>query len=271
VRSIFVALSVAFVFCVASLLPAQTQTSTAAPTANSVQAQTALQSSLAALGGATVKDITLTGTAERIAGSDEETGTVTYTAIPSASRLELSLSGGVRSEIRAFGTKGPGGNWIGPDGAVHQIPQHNLHTDPGWFPIFTLANLSASATVMLTYIGPETKNGISVIHIQTAQQQPNITPASAAKMYPHLTQMDIYLDASTYRPVALDFNIHPDYNTLQDIPVEFQFSDYTAVDSLSVPFHVQEYINGSLYLDLQFKQVSVNSGLSSSSSIFAIQ
>ena len=270
-RSIAMALFVVLVFCVVSLLPAQTQTSTTAPTASSVQAQTALQSSLGALGGATVKDITLTGTAERIAGSDDETGTVTYTAIPSASRLDLSLSGGARSEIRAFGTNGPGGNWIGPDGAAHHTPQHNLLTDAGWFPIFTLANLSSSTTVVLTYIGPETKNGISVIHIQTAQQQPTAITASAAQLYQHLTQMDFYLDASTYRPVALDFNIHPDYNTLQDIPVEFQFSNYTAVDALNIPFHVQEYINGSLYLDLHFQQVSVNTGLSSSSSIFAIQ
>lgn len=242
------------------------QTSTA-----STQALTVLAQSLAAMGGAAgISDITLTGTAERIAGSDDETGAASYKAVASASRLDLNLSKGTRSEIRVVGANGLGGNWIGPDGVVHEISQHNLLTDVGWFPIYTLTNLIAATDPVLTYIGIETKNGVSVIHIQSSQQQSN-TPASFGPLQQHLTQMDIYLDASTLLPVALEFTTHPDDNALLDIPVEFRFSDYRAVGSIKIPFHVQQFLNGSLFLDVQFQQASVNSGLSASSTVFAIQ
>jgi hypothetical protein len=240
-------------------------------TTASTQASTILAQSLAAMSGsASVSDITLTGAVERIAGSDDETGTVTYRAVPNANRLDLSFSGGVRSEIRVLSANGPGGNWIGPDAVVHEISFHNLFTDPGWFPVFTLGNVVTASNGLLRYVGPETKNGISVMHVQSSQQQ-SILPASVATLSQHLTQMDFYLNASTLLPVALDFNIHPDNDTRVDIPVEFRFSDYRTVGSSTIPFHVQQFLNGGLFLDVQFQQASVNSGLSSSSPVFAIQ
>jgi hypothetical protein len=234
-------------------------------TSTTTQASTTLSQALAALSGSTtVSDITLTGTAQRIAGSDSETGSVTYQAVSIANRLDLNLSGGTWSEIRNA-TSGPAGNWIGPDGSVHEIAQHNLATDPGWFPIFTISNVLSATNGVLTYVGPETKNGASVIHLQSSQQ------VSTDTLFQHLTQMDIYLDASTLLPVALDFNTHADSNDLLDIPVEFRFANYTSIGSLNIPFHIQKYFNGSLSLDVQFQQATLNSGLSASSSAFTIQ
>jgi hypothetical protein len=259
-----------------SLIPAslgarQSTSAPATPAVSDPQAVALVQKALTVLTGVTnASDVTLTGTARRIAGSDDETGTATYRAVPTASRMDLMLSGGTRSEIRAPGTNAPAGNWIGPDGTVHEISLHNLLTDAGWFPIFTLNNLISSTSAVLTYVGPETKNGVSVVHIQSSQQ-----PFNASVLDPttwqHLTQMDIYLDASTLLPTMLDFNTHADNNALLDIPVEFCFSDYQVVGSTSIPFHVQESVNGSLFLDVQFQQASVNSGLSLSSSVFTIQ
>ena len=245
---------------------AQTTTTTSAP-----QPLPVLQQAYSAMAGtAAVNDVTLTGTAQRIVGSDDETGTVAYKAIPGASRLDLNLSQGTRSEIRGIGTNGPGGNWIGPDGVVHEISNHNLLTDAGWFPLFTLSNLISSTSTVLTYVGPETKNGVSVVHIVASQQFPAV-PAKSAPFWRHLSQMDFYLDASTLLLVALDFNAHPDDDASFDIPIEFRFSDYRSTGSLKIPFHIQQYLNGSLLLDVQFQTASFNSGLSSSSNDFAIQ
>ena len=245
-------------------VPVSAQTTTSAPQPLSV-----LQQAYAAMAGTTaVNDVTLTGTAQRIAGSDDETGTVTYKAVPGSSRLDLNLSKGTRSEIRGIGANGPGGNWIGPDGVVHEISSHNLLTDPGWFQVFTLSNLISSTSAVLTNVGNETKNGVSVIHITSSKPNAN-APPRAAQLWQHLSQIEIYLDASTLLPVALDFNTHPDNNALLDIPVEFRFSDYRPVGTLNIPFHVQQSLNGSLFLDIQFQQASINSGLSSSA--FPIQ
>lgn len=240
-------------------------------TSSTPQPRSILQSAYAAMAGnTTVNDVTLIGSAQRIAGSDDETGTATYKAIPGSSRLDLNLSQGTRSEVRGVGANGPGGNWIGPDGVVHEIANHNLLTDAGWFPIFTLRNLISSTSTVLTYVGPETKNGVSVVHIVASQQFPAV-PAKSAPFWQHLSQMDVFLDASTLLLVALDFNAHPDDNASFDIPVEFRFSDYRSAGSPTFPFHVQQYLHGSLLLDVVFQTASFNSGLSSSSSDFAIQ
>jgi hypothetical protein len=250
-------------FCLVASISAQTP-STAVPSAASV-----LQSSIQALSGKTVvTDITLVGSAQSIVGSDDETGSFEYKAIVGSNRLDLNLSGGTRSEIRAAASTGIAGNWIGTDAVVHEIADHNLLVDFGWSPIFTLNGLLASATGVLNYVGPETKNGAPVLHLTFQRIFPN-EPAASATIWQHDSQIDIYLDPSTFYPVVFDFNIHPDANAAMDIPVEIRFSDYRAAGSLMMPFHIQRYISGSLSLDLQVQTASVNSGVPTSA--FAIQ
>src|SRR5262245_31596910 len=67
----------------------------------SVQPTTLLQESLTALvGNNSLTDITLSGTARRIAGADDETGTVTLKAVSNGSaRLDLTLAAGPSSEV----------------------------------------------------------------------------------------------------------------------------------------------------------------------------
>jgi hypothetical protein len=80
---------------------------------------------------------------------------------------------------------------------------------------------------------------------------------------------DLYLDAKTFLPVALSFSAHPDTNALVNIPVQVQFSNYQTVGGVRVPFHVQKYLQGSLFLDLAASQAVLNSGLPDSD--FSIQ
>src|SRR6266581_2921063 len=86
-------LSIAFFL---SLSLAAQQTATTSP-----QALLFLQKSLSALGGAqALTDVTLSGTARRIAGSDDDTGTAVFKALASgAGRTDLSLASGQRSEV----------------------------------------------------------------------------------------------------------------------------------------------------------------------------
>ena len=69
---------------------------------SSVSASQLLQQSLAALtGGKGITDVTLSGTARRIAGSDDESGTGIVKALTgTGARLDLSLSSGPRAELR---------------------------------------------------------------------------------------------------------------------------------------------------------------------------
>src|SRR5207245_2556565 len=103
-----------------------TQTKVSDPQALAFAAQ-----SIATLtGGNLVSDITLTGTATWIAGSDTETGTVTLFAKgTSESRVDFSLSGGNRTEIRNSSGNSPQGSWVSTDGISHSDALHNCWTD----------------------------------------------------------------------------------------------------------------------------------------------
>jgi hypothetical protein len=206
-----------------------------------------------------VADVTLAGSAEWIAGSDDETGTATYKAVSGANRLDMAFSGGTRTEIRSSGANGPTGFWVGLDGVSQPISYHNLLVDPGVFPAFTLGNLS-SGNVVLVYVGLESRNDVSVVHLTASQQLPNVL-ANSVINYQHLTQVDIYFDSSTLLPVSYTFNLHPDNNELLDIPVEMRYSNYQSIGGSQIPFHIQKFVNNSLTLDIQFQNASLNTGI----------
>jgi hypothetical protein len=255
-----VALSFSFVFILSISLAAQ-QTATSNP-----QALNFLQRSLGALaGGQTLTDVTLSGTARRIAGSDDESGTAVLKVLAAgASRVDLSLPSGHRSEILNTSVAPVAGSWSGPDGVSHSIAFHNLLTGSAWFfPAFTISKGLSASGYVATYVASETHNGQAVQHVSLSQPSllPNVPGAISSA---HLTQVDLFLDSTTLLPAAIAFNIHPDNNQLLDIPIEIRFSSYQAVNGVQVPFHVQKYLNNGLILDFQATSVTLNSGLSAS-------
>jgi hypothetical protein len=142
------------VFCLSTLLSSAAQS----PASASLQALQLLRSALTALSpNITTRDVTLSGSAHYIAGSDDETGTATLKAIATGvSRVELSLSSGPRSESRDLTANPPIGTWAGPDGKTHDIPYHNLLNEPAWFsPVAAILRLIVSPKSVATFVGAE--------------------------------------------------------------------------------------------------------------------
>jgi len=242
------------------------QQASASPSSSSSQAATLLARSAAALtGNTTLSDVTLTGTANRIAGSDNETGSAVFKALTSgAGRADLNLSSGPRSEVHNSSGISPTGSWSGPDSISHATPYHNLLTEPAWFfPAFAIARRLSTPGYVATYVGHETHNSHLVEHISVSKTPPAETGAGAPFVQ-RLTQVEFFLDSTSLLPVAISFNIHPDSNALVDIPVEIDFSDYRAVNGCQVPFHIEKYLNNSLSLDFQANSVNFNTGLAAS-------
>lgn len=231
-----------------------------------------LQQALGVLAGSTsIADVTLSGTVRRIAGSDDETGTVVLKALVTGqSRMDLSTPSGQSSEIRSISSNGNQlGAWIGTNGVSHPIPLHNLITTSAWFqPALAFGGIVSSQTFTVLNVGSENKDGMPVIHLIVTQQLPDASSDIPALLQ-HLSQMDVFLDTMTLLPIALDFNVHPDNNELFDIPVEIRFSNYTAASGVQIPFHIQKYLNNSLFLDIQLQTATLNSGLAPSA--FTVQ
>ena len=116
-------------------------------------------------------------------------------------------------------------------------------------------------------VGRATIDDEQVEHISVYQDSTALPVGGPS--FQHLTQVDFYLDATTLLPAAISYNIHPDNDALVDIAVEVRFSDYRVASGTRIPFHIQRFLNGSLLLDIQLQNVSVNSGISASA--FAIQ
>ncbi len=74
--------------------------------------------------------------------------------------------------------------------------------------------------------------------------------------------MDFYLDASTLLPVAVTFNAHPDSDASTNLSVEIDYFNYQLLGGVSVPTHVQKYLQGSPIFDIELSGAVFNTGLS---------
>lgn len=240
----------------------------ASTTQSSPQVLALLQQSLAALTGAqSITDITLSGSARRIVGSDDETGSTALKALSSGfARVDLSLPSGSRSEVVTLTKNCPAGHWSGPDGVFHPVANHNLMTDSSWFfPAFTVARMNVTSKYVVSYAGQQTWNGRTLTQLTAYQVNLSNSQLPAwLSTFARLSRMDLFLDSSTLLPARLDFDVHPDNDLGMDIPVEIVFSDYRVVNGAQIPFHIERFLNNSPFLDLQFTEASLNSGISAS-------
>ncbi len=234
------------------------QTPQASP-GHSVQAVALISQSLNAISGSVpLTDITLQGAVTLTAGADTETGSISLQATSrDESRVMLDLSTGQRQQIR-FGQQGI---WEGSDGQAHAMALHNCLTDAAWFfPALTLKAALANPSIGITYVGPETLEGEPVQHIELVSFPAGQSPATTSQIE-QLSAMNVYLDASSGQPVALDFNLHPDDDAGVNIPVEIRYSGYAVMNGVRVPAQIQEYIENTLTLDIEVSSATVNSGL----------
>jgi len=146
---------------------------------------------------------------------------------------------------------------------------HNCWTDTGWFfPALSFEAALNDPQVAIVYVGLESREGLSVQHVQFSRLVPGQSP-NATALIQQLSTLDAYLDAASYLPVAFNFNVHPDDDFNLNIPIEIQFSDYRLLNGVRAPFHLQKLIQYGLSLDINVSGVLVNPGLPQTE--FAVQ
>ena len=256
-------LAVVFVPLLSLGVAAQTLTTQSA-IVRDVEAVSLLRQSLAAMtNGVPVSDVALSGTATRIAGSDQESGQAALEAKGTQeSRVSLSLSNYALTEARNFVDGAPEGTYAGSDGIAHQLAQHNCFTDAAWFfpALPSLASGLSGQSADVSYIGQETLYGRAVQHV-TVWQSASSPDVAAVKAIAHLSAIDWYLDSASAMPIAVRFTAHPPENSSADMAVEVRFSNYQQVNGILLPFHIEKFLNGGLVLDLTIGSATINSGL----------
>jgi hypothetical protein len=203
------------------------------------------------MGGANAQTVTLNGTSELFAGSNNDTGSFTANcSISGSSQLAVQLSSYSFTET-ILNTNGiPSGSWVDSSGVQHPMAQHNLYTPASWFcPVVALAQVLSTKNLTVQFIGNEEKNGATLAHYTTIVTA--LGTGGPTALLTHLSQLDIFLNPQTLMPVVFDFNIHPDNNAGTDIPIEITFTNYTQVNGVWIPFTVERYVNSTLSLQLQ--------------------
>lgn len=233
------------------------------PSSDAYAVSLAQQSITAMTGGNPITDARLTGTATWIAGSDKETGTVTLSARGvGESRVDLSLSGSTRTQIRNDTAGYPEGASILNGANQKAWAMHNCQTSASWFfPALSAMAQTADPAQIFLYVGLEKRKGVSVHHLQTFRYAPAKRPDITA-IREAVSKMDIYLDSTSLLPLAFTFNTHPDDDALTDIAVEVDFYNYQSIGGVLVPFRIQKLISNGLALDISLNSAVFNAGLS---------
>jgi hypothetical protein len=195
------------------------------------------------------------------------------------SQIQLQLPSGSETETRTISRLWRAGTWTDSSGAAHQVPAQDLAgPHPAWFyPSFILISGLGSPVYISSDLGVETRNGTSVEHIAIWQRPINSLPASSAAYVQQQTQFDIYLDPSTWLPIAMTFTrqfdsaspnqfLAPAQTSSAGALEEVRYSDYQQVQGVPVAFHLQVFFQGVLFSDIQISSATFNPAQASTAS-----
>jgi len=223
-------------------------------------AATAIQSALPSITFSSVgavSGVQMTGTANWTYGSDQQTGTVTLQANANGqSRMLLQLTSGSRIETQnPFSDSQRQCTWSGPDSVVHNSAVHRCWVDGVWFlPAITM-QAGAGALDDVASIAQSSDPGRIRIHRERHVIDVNST--QTGQFIAQLSAIDLDIDSTTNQPVQLAFTEHPDNDAGIDLPVEIRYGGYSTFSGVTVPTHIQKFINHALVVDLQISAVQV--------------
>jgi|GEM_PF-6841632 hypothetical protein len=187
------------------------------------------------------------------------------------SQIQLQLPSGSETESRSISRFWRAGTWTDSSGAAHPAPPQDLMgPHPAWFyPSLVLMSGLGSPDYVSSDLGLETRNGISVEHIAVWQLPISTVPASSVAYVKQQTQYDIYLDPSTWLPVAMTFNrqfdpaapsqfLAPAQTSSAGVLEEVRYSNYQQVQGIPIAFHLQVFFQGTLFSDIQISSAKFN-------------
>jgi hypothetical protein len=200
------------------------------------------------------------------------TGSISLSAAANGqSQIQLQLPSGSATETRSILRFWRTGTWTDSSGAAHHVPLQDLMgSHPAWFyPAFVLMSGLGSPDYVSSDLGLETRNGVSVEHIAVWQMPISTLPASSVAYVKQQSQYDIYLDPSTWLPVAMTFSrqfdpaspnqfLAPAQTSTAGVLEEVRYSNYQQVQGVPIAFHLQVFFQDALFSDIQISSASLS-------------
>jgi hypothetical protein len=204
-----------------------------------------------------VSTIQMTGSATRTYGSDQQTGTVTLQANANGqSRMLLQMPSEPRIETQnPFSLSQRQCTWSSADAVVHNSAAHHCWVDAVWFlPAITMQT-GAGAPDEVAVVAQSTDASRTRIHRE--RHVVDVGSAQEGQFIAHLSAVDLEIDTSTGLPALLEYAAHPDNDAGVDLAVEVHYSAYSNFSGVTIPTHIQKFVNHTLVLDLQIANVQI--------------
>jgi hypothetical protein len=204
-----------------------------------------------------VSSVQMNGTVNWSFGGDQQTGTVTLQANANGqSTIQLQLESGSRTEVQnPFSDSLKQCSWSGADAVAHKSPAHQCWLDAVWFlPQITMQTGAGAPDDVASSLQPTSANTVRLHHERNVF---DVDSARTGQFIAHLSAVDLDVDSTTGLPVQMEFAAHPDNDAGIDLPVEVHYSAYSSFSGVTVPTHIQKFINHALVLDLQISGVQV--------------
>jgi hypothetical protein len=204
-----------------------------------------------------VSSVQMTGTANWIFGSDQQSGTVTFQSNANGQgTMTLQLTAGSRIETQnAFSDSERQCTWSAVDAVAHVNAMHQCWLDAIWFLPQITMQIGAGAVDDVATVAQSPS--VNTIRIHHERHIGGVRSVQTSQLISHLSVVDLDIDSSTGLPVQLSFAMHPDADAGLDIPVEIHYSAYSNFSGVTIPTHIQKFINHALVLDLQISTAQV--------------
>lgn len=206
-----------------------------------------------------VKAVQMTGSAVWYGGGEPVQGNVTLAAnIDGSSTVTLDLQGASRTETTSALQAGRACTWIGNDGKQHNVASSNCYMAVPWFmPQIAIQVSGIPAVLGAEYKG---KQGTGAGQRYMLRHQAIIgspeTKMDVTTLLQGWSTSDLALDAATFLPSSLSFAVHPDNDSSVSLNETIVYGDYRTIAHVTLPYHLQRYINGNLQLDITIQQAS---------------
>jgi hypothetical protein len=208
------------------------------------------------MGGVAPPDSTANGDVTLVAGSLEDSGTVTILTKGTAETAEefsLSQEGSLEtiySSGSAARVQGTTTTALPAElAATSQCPD---------FPLPLLVGALNNPDFSFQYIGAETVDGQSAYHVRFWNTYSSDSALSELSAF---TARDIWLSASTALPLRLAWDRRAAGGSAPRIPMQVDYGKYTNMGGILYPFDIKKSKDGTPWITVTIQSVKFNTGL----------
>jgi len=234
------------------------------PIVRDQEALAILNQTVSASGGASaiaaIQDYTESGTITYFWADGQDAGGVLLRGLGATDfRLDATLADGPQSWAVLSGQ----GTIKSISGVTDTIPYVDALSLSGYtFSLPQILNLLSDTSISIVSSGQVQLNGSSAYEIRVQRTfSPQMDPDGSVS---EASRQTIFVDATSFQILQVDSLAHQGGGAAASYVRSVQFSNYKAVNGVSVPFQIKETISGRKTLAIQLTTVTFNSGLTDS-------